>query len=245
MLTTIDKARVSEDAVQQITSLIRSGAYSPGDKLPSERQLTHQLGVSRTSVREALRKLETMGLVEIRQGLGIFIKDPGSQVVQATVLHRLLLEPLTLRKLFELREIVEVEAAGRAALRATPEQMEDMRRWAEAMETAFTRDDVNSMVMADLAFHRQIIVATHNDILVDLVDGLGDMLRDMRRASLSIRDSLTDTIAGHRAILAAIEARDSDGARRAMAEHLHRVQAKVDSFGPKAGSPPALPPDGH
>jgi len=233
MFRAIEKSRVSEDAVQQIVDLIRAGEFSPGDRLPSERQLAAQLQVSRTSIREALRKLETIGLLEIRQGLGIFVKDPASNRVQAALIPHLLTDQETLQKLFELREMIEVEAAGRAAQRANAGQIAAMRHWLEAMETCFARDDLSGMVTADVEFHRQIIVATNNNILVDLLDSIADLLREMRRASLSIRESLPDTIAGHRAILVAIESRDSKAAREAMYDHLISVRAKVDTFGPR------------
>lgn len=233
MFRAIEKSRVSEDAVQQITDLIRAGEYALGDRLPSERQLAEKLRVSRTSVREALRKLETIGLVEIRQGLGIFVRDPSSHRLQATLLPYLLSDRATLQKLFELREIIEVEAAARAALRANPGQIELMRRWLEAMETCFARDDLNGMVAADVEFHRQIIAATGNDILVDLIESIADLLRDMRRASLSIRKFLPDTIASHRVILVAIETGDDTAARKAMYDHLDSVRAKVNTFAPR------------
>jgi GntR family transcriptional repressor for pyruvate dehydrogenase complex len=233
MLPAVDKSRVSEDAVQHIVELIRSGKFSPGDRLPGERALAHQLQVSRTSVREAIRKLETIGFLETRQGVGTFIKEPSRTVIQNALVPYSLPDAGTLEKVFELREIVEVEAAGRAARRASPAHLEAIGRWLEAMEANYARDDLDGMVRADLGFHRQIIVATGNDVLVNLLDSITDLMLDMRRASLSIPTLLSDTVSGHRAILAAIERGDEQAARQAMLAHLNSVRNKMDLFGRK------------
>jgi DNA-binding GntR family transcriptional regulator len=140
----------------------------------------------------------------------------------------------TLAKVFELREIVEVEAAGRAARRATPAHVDAMKRWQETMEASYSREDTDGMVTADHGFHRQIIVATGNDVLVNLLDSITDLMYGMRRASLSIPALLTGTISGHREILTAIENADEQEARAAMLSHLNSVRAKMDMFGPKS-----------
>jgi GntR family transcriptional repressor for pyruvate dehydrogenase complex len=228
MFPSAESTRVSEDTVQQIVALIRSHAYAPGTRLPGERQLAQQFQVSRTSVREAIRKLETAGLLETRPGLGTYIKDPSREVLNAALMPYLLLDRTKLSMLFELREIIEVEAAGRAAERATPDQVADMHRWAEAMEASVARNDIDGMVRADLGFHRQIIVATGNDVLVSLLDSISDLLREMRRASLSLPVLLENTVVGHREILAAVECGNSAEARQAMFSHLASVRSKVD-----------------
>jgi DNA-binding FadR family transcriptional regulator len=103
-----------------------------------------------------------------------------------------------------------------------------MHRWAEAMEASVARNDIDGMVRADLGFHRQIIVATGNDVLVSLLDSISDLLREMRRASLSLPVLLENTVVGHREILAAIESGNSADARLAMFSHLASVRSKVD-----------------
>lgn len=219
--------KVSEGAVQQIAELIRTRVYVPGDRLPSERQLSQQLGVSRTSVREALNRLGIVGLVEPRQGLGTFVKEPTSEAIQAALIPHLITNQETLQKLFELREIIEVGAANRAAQRATPSQVASMRYWVEAVELAIARNDRNSRIVADTRFHRQIIIATGNNILVDLVASVAHLLREMRYAGANIPELLPAIISGHRAILAAIEARDSQAAGQAMQNHLNSVRDTI------------------
>jgi DNA-binding GntR family transcriptional regulator len=101
------------------------------------------------------------------------------------------------------------------------------------MEAAYAREDIDGMIAADHGFHRQIIVATDNEVLVNLLDSITDLMYDMRRASLSIPALLTDTISGHRAILTALESGDQQAARQSMLHHLNSVRAKMDLFGPK------------
>lgn len=230
MLYSTLKPSVADETVERIAEMIRTGGYLPGDRLPSERKLVEQLKVGRTSVREAMRRLETIGLVESRHGLGNFVKDPSSEVIQASLLPHTLANKETLEKLFDLREIIEVEAAARAAKRASAGQITAMKKWLQTVETNVAREDAAGLIVADVEFHRQIIIATGNDILVNLMDSIVDLLREMRYDSTHIPELLPQIIGGHRAIMAAIEAHDADAARQAMRDHLAAVGARVKNF---------------
>lgn len=230
MFRQIEHTRVSQEAVEQIVNLIRSRHLNPGDRLPGERQLVESLGVSRTSVREALRSLEGMGLIEVRAGVGAFVKHPVSEFVQTALPHPLLVDRETLHKLFQLRQIIETGAVAIAARQATNDDLNKIRQAVEQMEACYAAQDLNGMVEADIELHRAILVATGNDILVRVMDNTADLLKEMRRASLSISEGVPLTIAGHRAILAALESRQPEAARQAMQEHLNTVFKKVDSY---------------
>lgn len=224
------KLSVANETVERIADMIRAGKYAPGDRLPSERSLAEQLKVGRTSVREAIRRLETMGLVESRHGLGTFVKDPSREVIQATLFPHSLATQETQEKLFDLREIIEVEAAARAAQRATADQIATMQKWLHRVETSIAREDATGLIVADVEFHRQIIIATGNDILINLMDSIVDLLREMRLDSTKIPQALPEIIAGHRMVMAAIEAHDSEAARQAMRDHLAIIRARVKNF---------------
>lgn len=224
------KLNVADDATERIAKMIRTGKYPPGSLLPSERALTVQLKVSRTSVREALHRLETMGLLESRPGLGTFVQDPSRQVLQAAFVPQVLTNQTTLAELFDLREMIEVEAAGRAAQHATEAQIEAIRHWAKEVEARIARNDQEGHILADVEFHRQIIIATGNNILVNLMDSISGLLREMRFASSNIPELFPQVIQGHRAILKAIAAHDSEAARRAMQKHLAGVGKRVKRF---------------
>lgn len=229
MLRPIEHTRVSEEAVDQIVDLIRNRQLTPGDRLPGERQLVKDLGISRTSVREALRSLEGMGLIEVRAGVGAFVKHPISEFVNGALPPRLLIDRETLKKLYQLREIIETGAVAIAARTATDEDLNTIRQALEQMEACYADDDLDGMVDADIELHRTILVATGNEILVRVMDNIADLQKEMRRASLSIHEGVPLTIAGHRAILEALAERDPDKARQAMQEHLKTVTKKVDS----------------
>lgn len=229
MLRPVEHTRVSQGAVKQIVNLIRSHRLNPGDRLPGERQLVESLSVSRASVREALRSLEGMGLIEVRAGVGTFVKHPISEFVETTLPHPLLLNREMLTKLFELRELIETGAAAMAASRATDDDIDKIREAVEHVETCYEKRDLHSMVEADIALHRAILIATGNDILVQVMDNMSGILWEMRRASLSIVEGVTQTMAGHRAILVALEQHQPEVARKAMQEHLRVVAAKFES----------------
>ena len=230
MLYSQQRSSVAEETIEQIIAIIHTGQYSPGDRLPGERKLAEQLQVGRTSVREAMRQLATMGLVESRHGLGTFVKDPSNQVLQSTLISHAVPDQGTLHKLFDLREIIETEAAARAAQNATSNQKAIMRKWVEAVETHIARKDADSMIIADAEFHRQIIIATGNDILVNLMDSIVGLLRDMRSDSIKIPELLPKIITGHRAILVAIETGDKQASRQAMQDHLADVSTLVKAY---------------
>ncbi|HMQ54001.1 MAG TPA: FadR/GntR family transcriptional regulator [Anaerolineae bacterium] len=230
MLVTNHKLTVAEETVKRIADMIQEGDYAPGDRLPGERKMAEQLKVGRTSVREAIRRLETIGLVESRHGLGTYVKAPGSELIQASFIPHLLTDQATLDQLFDLREIIEVEAAARAASRANPDQIATMKKWMKLVESRIAQEDVDGLMVADVGFHRQIIIATGNDILVDLMDSMVDVLRAMRFDSPKIPELLPEIISGHRAIVKAIEAHDSGAARQAMLDHLAGVSRRVKRF---------------
>ncbi len=224
------KISVAEETANQIVEMIRNGRYSSGDQLPGERQLSKDLQVGRTSVREAIRRLEAMGLVEVRQGRGTFVNDPSNRTLQTTLTPHILTNQQKLDELFELRQIVESAAAARAANRANMTQIETMRYWAQTIETAVARQEATVIVTADIEFHRQIILASGNNTLVDLMDSIVDLLRDMRHDSTLIPNLFPEIVRGHREILTAIENKNSVAAADAMRRHLIDVAVRVKEF---------------
>lgn len=222
------RSSVSNDVSGQIIELIRGGKLSPGDRLPGERQLAEQLNVSRTSVRAGVMRLITMGLLDSRPGSGTYVREPGSEVLRDALAQHLFPDPQTLNELFELREIIESEAAARAAKRATPDQIANMRRWADEIATAAQRKDRDGLAQADVEFHRQIVIATGNEVLLDVIDSIAPILRDMRYASTASLELLP----GQRLILNAIEQHNSEAARHAMLDHLNMVRKKAEALSP-------------
>ncbi len=218
-LKPIVKSRLSEAAMRQIQGLITSRGLKPGDRLPSERDLVRQLEISRTSVREALRMLEIMGLVQVKPGRGAFIKDLTSDlaVPLATWIagHR-----ESLRNYFEVRMILEPASAALAALRAQPEDVVKLQREIETFDRCLQTGDLVGLIQADIDFHLLIGRATGNHTLQLFTDTVSRLLVDSWKASLRTNGRPQKTVQEHARIVAAIEAHDAPQAKRSMESHL-------------------------
>lgn len=225
MLRAIKKTRIHEEVVIQIHELIRAGKFKAGDQLPSERELAETFKVSRTSVREALRALETQGLVISRTGMGNFVADLPIESLVAPLAKLLIQEKDALADIFEMRKLVEPRIASLAAQRATQRDIERMKRILAAQKEAVERGQTG--VDADADFHFAIGRATHNQALEKLVGGLMDLLSHSREESLQTPDRRKASIEAHRAILSAIEQHDSRRTQKTMLHHIEQVEQNV------------------
>lgn len=223
-LSTLDRPpSLVEKVCERLADLIR--AQTPGNRnafLPTERELAAQLGVSRSVVREATKRLEQQGLLEIRQGLGIRsvnrLHKPLSDSLHLLVPN----EMERLHQLIELRLIVEPENARLAAERASPDQVAALQAAHDQLIRAETPSD---SVAADMAFHRLLAVASGNQISALLLHSLSDLLEaSLNHGYRRVTPKLA--IQQHAAILTAIEKRDPAAAARATARHL--VSARTD-----------------
>jgi len=225
----IKTRKIYEEIVEQIKELITEGNLNPGDKLLSERELSEKLRVSRASVREALSALEIMGLVEVKPGEGTYIRQTSMDSLIHPLALVLMMERDTVYDLLEVRKILEVGIAGLAAERATEEQLQAMEEALEQMEQDIEKNDLGEG--ADIKFHYALAEAAANSLLLRLMNTISDSMRKSVHLS---RLTLYDTpgtsqrlLDEHRGIYAAIKARDADGARRIMYEHLAGVEQKL------------------
>lgn len=216
--------------VEKIEAFFLNGELKPGDKLPPERELASQFNVSRTSVREALKTLEMNGIIEIRQGGGSFIKTSEVQVLSdelsTTVVQA---EGNLVYEMLELRRALEVEAASLAAQRATSEDLEKIRQALEQL--AVSSKEVEAGIQADLHFHLQIVQATHNTLLINLVQTLTEHMEDTIRATRGHRfmdpSRYEDTFNEHKDIYVAIASGNVSEAKRLMEEHISRIRKEL------------------
>ena len=224
-LEPVKSVRIYEDIVRQVKALIADGHLKSGDRLPPERDLAERFRVSRTSVREALRSLQSRGLIEIRAGEGAFVCDVSVEA---------LIEPLALvilpyreavGELFEARHLLEPAIAALAARRATSDELAEMERILaeQAREVARGRTGMAQ----DSALHAAIAQSAHNRAIVRIVSALVDLLAQSREESLHTPGRPTRSHQDHRRILKAIHRGDEAGARRAMLEHLTAVERLV------------------
>ena len=218
---------------QVATELVRriaSGQYPEGSVIPTEQELAAELGVSRLTIREAMKTLVGAGLVEIRRGRGTFVRshDDWSPFDPLVLVARSQLPDgarETTRKVLEARRLVETGVAEMAASRATDEQIERLERDIADMEAAA---DVAAFVAADLDFHNTLFVAADNPFVSALFAPITALLSDERRRTSEPESLRPLAIKAHRAIAAAIRARDPFEARAAMASHLQETLQKLE-----------------
>jgi GntR family transcriptional regulator, transcriptional repressor for pyruvate dehydrogenase complex len=216
-LTPIRRSPLYEEVARRLQELIASERLEAGDRLPSERELAKQLGVSRTSVRQALASLRSLGLVEVRHGDGAYLVRPAEEVVPRLTIEMLHVEadhPMV----WEAREAIEVHAARLAANRRTTADLLAMRSATEDMAAALDAGEEGND--ADTALHRAIVNAAHNPLLEQLFSSMTDAVARTSAASLSMAGRPPESLRAHRAIVEAIGDRDADRAASEMTSHL-------------------------
>ena len=240
-LKTIEKVSVKDQTLEQLKNYILSGVVPLGERLPSERALADALGVGRYSVREALKVLEAVGLVESRVGEGTFLTTNTGASFGRILGLSFATWGGTIIELLDARKMIEVEAARAAAERATREEIELIALELKTMQA--NMDRVGAYLRADFNFHRRIGEASHNAIISQFVSNLVDLLEEALRETHS--DSLPAQAEGggtHQAIYNAIARRDADAAGDLMREHIQfssEVWQTVISLTAEADSEPS------
>lgn len=226
----IKSTRIYEEIVRQIKAMIGEGRLKSGDRLPPERDLAEKFVVSRTSVREALRALESLGLVEIRPGEGTFVRQVSIEALIEPLALVIVSQREAIGELFEARRLLEPSIAALAARRATPEELHEMERILDeqAKEVAAGMTGLSQ----DGQFHAAIAAAAHNQAITRIVHAVMDLLAQIREESLNMPGRPTRSHQDHCRVLQAISRRDEAAAAQAMRDHLVAVEALV--LGPDA-----------
>ena len=228
----IKSTRIYEEIVRQIKTMIGEGRLKSGDQLPPERDLAEKFLVSRTSVREALRALESVGLIEIRPGEGTFVREISVDALVEPLALVLLSQRAMIEELFEARRLLEPAIAGLAAQRATKDEVQEMERILEAQAKEIGSG--NTGLAQDAAFHAAIGTAAHNRAITRIVHAVMDLLAQSREEAISTPGRPTRSHEDHRRILAAIRAGDAQAAERAMLDHVVAVEELVLRAGRKS-----------
>ena len=202
--------------------MIINGRLQPGDRLPPERELAQQFGVSRTVIREAVRTLVAKSLLEVQPGSGTIVRSPTTKsVAQSMSLLLRAGQPETdYDKVHEVRRILEVEIAGLAAERRTAEDLKEMEEILRQTAEAEIQDDRDSFPECDVAFHAALARATHNELFSLLLDSMADIMIKVRQLGFEVPDMPMRALKHHCAIFEQIRVGDAEGARQAMREHL-------------------------
>jgi GntR family transcriptional repressor for pyruvate dehydrogenase complex len=218
----VAKTRLYTQIVLQLQQEILSGRLAPGDRLPPERDLAAQFGVSRASIREALSVLQSRGFIESRQGGGTIVCSTPDTALAAPLAAQIARGGAAIRNPLEVRYIFEPQTAYLAAERATEAEIAVMNDLLRTQEEVVASG--GTALEQDTAFHFAIAHASHNDLIVTIISHINHALRETREWSLRARAGAANSIQHHRRILDAITAHDAAAAQTAMAEHLEDVQ---------------------
>jgi GntR family transcriptional regulator, transcriptional repressor for pyruvate dehydrogenase complex len=214
----MQRSRLYEQLVERLLALVHELDLKPGDRLPPERELATDLGVSRASVRQALVVLEVQGLVEVRHGEGAILREsrPDSAVLSAVAAHR-----RRLPEVIEAREALEVQLAALAARRRSQDDLDRIDHALTTMEDEIERGERG--LNGDELFHTAVTAAARSGLLADLMGEISAAIRESRVESLSQPARPRQSLASHRAIAEAIRAGDPEAAATAMREHIRLV----------------------
>jgi GntR family transcriptional repressor for pyruvate dehydrogenase complex len=224
----VSVGRISETIVGQVRQLMRQGQLRPGDRLPAERDLCEQFGVSRVTVREALRMLESSGLVEIRVGArgGAFVTAPTSDHIGDGLADMLSLSVISAADVTEVRMILEVGIVPLLVERATEEDLDDLERICQSARDALRSGDYTMDLSAE--FHVRIARATHNHALALLVESFrGPILMSLEEAKATAPEMGILGTQEHEQFVAAVRKRDARKATRIMRDHLDRTAHRL------------------
>lgn len=230
--------RLSDEAVEQVKALIEQRTLKPGDKLPSERQLVQQLRVSRTSLREALRILEALGLIQVQPGLGAFVVEPNiGRNLQSQWMAWLVKNKTAVINLLEVREALEPKAAALAAERISAEDIPALLQTLDDMESSIHSHNVEMAVKTDIKFHDLISRAARNDSLIELNDSINYALIESRYAYYQDPANIRISLDHHRQVVEAIRQHDPKKAARIMLKHTAYSKQRMEEIAKQQNDP--------
>jgi GntR family transcriptional repressor for pyruvate dehydrogenase complex len=225
MLKAVEKKKAYEDIVQQIRTLIEEGKLKRHDQLPPERELSETFRVSRTTVREAIRTLESMKLLQSRQGNGTYVVASSEESLIQPLAAALYSEKDDIRDIFYIRKIIEPHVAELAAENATPQELEELERILRKQEECIGQGE--TIIETDSAFHNLMVKATKNRVMERLISALMDLLKQSREKYLMEEENderAVRSLEGHRRVLSAVKMGDGEVARKSMLQHLEDIE---------------------
>ena len=220
-LTPVTRTTLTADIYRKLVSHIIRGVWKPGTRIPAERQLGQQLGVGRASLREALKALEIMGLIETRLGDGTYVCQR-SEFLSKPLLWAITSSSETdVYELVEARKLIETELAGLAAERATADDLKEIGKHLDRMERS--PQAPSELLQADIEFHLAIGEAAHNSILMNALNLIRNLLQEWIGRTLQEPGVYTRALEHHKAIFFAVAKKNVPAARAAMLAHLEEM----------------------
>jgi GntR family transcriptional repressor for pyruvate dehydrogenase complex len=221
-LPPIKRLNVVDYIVEEMLTRIRSGEFKKGEKIPPEKVLTKEFGVSRTSLREAFKKLELLGLITIRQGDGTYLNDTQRDKIIQIELNKLLrINDIDITEYLEARKCIEITAVGLAARRAEEKDISLLTALVERFENENNTPEV--CMELDFEFHQAIVRIADNRFLTKFWFCLAYLIKEQQIRSNYIPEALKSNMKFHRELLQAIKERNSKSAMRLMEEHLDLI----------------------
>lgn len=221
MLSPIKNTKVYEQVMEQIKAMIADGTLKKGDKLPTERELVEMLQVSRTSVREAMRAMEIIGLIECKQGGGNFVRDNFENNLFEPLSIMFMLEKGDTKEIIELRKIIEVETVALAAARISEEELESIGNIIEDLKHSTNEE---SAVKIDKRFHYEIAKASKNSLIISILNAISSLIdayiKNARTKILAEGDNKVLLSSQHEKVYIALKKHDAAEAAEAMRQHL-------------------------
>lgn len=227
MFTPIKNTKVYEQVIEQIEGMITNGVLKKGDRLPSERELVEQLGISRASIREALRSLEIIGLIESKQGEGNFIRENFDNTLFEPLSIMFMLNDCKIEEIFELRKVIEIETAALAAKKIATEEIKELQMLVDNMKTS---EDEDERVKYDAKFHYTIAKASGNFLILSILNTVSSLMdsfiKDARKNIINnqLKDSIDNE---HEEILNALKAHNPHKASESMRKHMDLINKNL------------------
>ncbi|MEY7999963.1 FadR/GntR family transcriptional regulator [Clostridium sp. Mt-5] len=230
MFTPIKSTKVYEQVIEQIENMIVDGTLKKGDKLPSERELVEHLQVSRTSIREALRALQVMGLIESRQGEGNFIRQSFEESLFEPLSVMFMLQGGNPEEIMDVRRLIEIETASMAAGKINEDQLKSLKKLSDAFKTSRNEQD---NVKFDKQFHYEIAQAAGNFLIINILNAMSSLmdafLKDARSKILVNKENVEVLAKQHMGIYEALRNHDVKRASDEMKKHLDFTNAYIKS----------------
>lgn len=226
----VARVKLSDQVAEQLQTMIRSGEYKEGDKLPTEGVLAERFAVSRITVREAVSKLRAMDIIEVRQGEGTFVKNLTPASFMKPLFSMLSLDRKNFRDIFEVRIMIECKAAELAALRADEEALETLGRMLEQMDQCIMDNALEQYNELDARFHYEILKSSGNQILIAFGDMSMTMIRESISAGIALPNALANSIILHKRIYDAVRGRNAAEAVAFMKQHLEGAASYAESI---------------
>lgn len=227
-MKTVKKISIVDSIVEQLLEAIRSKQFSPGEKIPPERELTVALGVSRTALREAVKRLESLGVLSVRQGNGTYVNNSAEQrerVFRQEMQTLFSIGDVNIRDFVEARVLLESKAVALAAERATDEELDRLAHLQNCMEKNL--DNREEFLQYDMEFHRYLLKISRNPVLLRFAWSIEDLLREQIKRSVTTHENLKDAFDAHVQIVKELRLRNPVRAEQALQNHLDKISVRL------------------